>query len=250
VGVLYHGYLFPLVAVLSGVAQGSPLSPVLYLLAAQPLAARLRQLQDQGVVDGIRMPGGGLAPPCHQHADDTAVHTATLEGAQRALTEGVLVFGAASNARLNASKSHGMLLGPGAGLAGIHAGTGIEFVPPEGHVRHLGVLLSAGDSASAARVLFQRRRDGVCRRIAAWSRFKLSYLGRLHVAKQVLASSLYYHATFVDPPCRPAGRDCALHRSVCAAWPGCGQLWATPASAAPKRSCGVSPLQPRGPASG
>jgi hypothetical protein len=32
-GVLYHAYMSPWCEVLSGAAQGSPLSPVLYILA-------------------------------------------------------------------------------------------------------------------------------------------------------------------------------------------------------------------------
>ena len=66
--VRYHGWHTPLLHVQSGCAQGSPLSPMLWALAAQPLASRLRQLQRHGCIDCIRMPGGGLAPPCHQHA--------------------------------------------------------------------------------------------------------------------------------------------------------------------------------------
>jgi hypothetical protein len=56
--VLYHGYLCPRFAVLSGVAQGSPLTPLLYLVAAQPLAARLRQLQEAGLLDAVLLPDG------------------------------------------------------------------------------------------------------------------------------------------------------------------------------------------------
>ena len=37
-------------------------------------------------------------------------------------------------------------------------------------------------------------------RVRSWARFDLSYFGRLHVAKQVLANTLGYHATFVAPP--------------------------------------------------
>ncbi len=33
--------------------------------------------------------------------------------------------------------------------------------------------------------------------VGSWARFSLSYLGRLHIAKQVLASSLYFHASFM-----------------------------------------------------
>jgi hypothetical protein len=69
-GVLYHGYLSPWFDVLSGAAQGSPLFPMLYILAVQPLAARLRHLQqDSGRIDGVQLPDGSLAPPCHQHAE-------------------------------------------------------------------------------------------------------------------------------------------------------------------------------------
>ena len=97
-GALYHGYMSPWFEVLSGAAQGSPLSPVLYILAAQPLAAKLRQLQEAGRIDGILLPDGSLAPPCHQHADDTSIHTATVAAAAVAVTEVVLPFCCATNA--------------------------------------------------------------------------------------------------------------------------------------------------------
>jgi hypothetical protein len=48
--------------------------------------------------------------------------------------------------------------------------------------------------------MFAKRLTAVRLRIRDWCRFDLSYLGRLHVAKQVLASSLYFHASFVSPP--------------------------------------------------
>ena len=78
--------------------------------------------------------------------------------------------------------------------------TGVPFVPPDQHLRHLGVLLSVGDPEGARKAMFAKRQAGVQFRVRNWARFDLSYLGRLHVAKQVLASSLYYHATFVPPP--------------------------------------------------
>jgi hypothetical protein len=74
---------------------------MLYILAAQPLAARLRQLQAAGRIDGIQLPDGSLAPPCHQHADDTSIHTATVQAAAVAHTEAVVPFAASSNALLS-----------------------------------------------------------------------------------------------------------------------------------------------------
>ena len=200
VQVRYHGWHTPMLQVQSGCAQGSPLSPLMWALAAQPLAARLRQLQRQGRIDGIPMPGGGLAPPSHQHADDTTVHTASLEGAAVALEEGVRRFSAASTVQLNVGKSKGMLLGGAAAPGGEAAPLGgMPFPPPDQPIRHLGVLLSA-DAAAAAEAMFERRRAAVEAAIQRWAQVPLSYLGRLHVAKQVLAASVYFHATFVQPP--------------------------------------------------
>jgi len=53
----------------SGVQQGSPLSPLLYVLAAQLLASHLRHQTRQGVIRSITMPDGQPAPVSHQHAD-------------------------------------------------------------------------------------------------------------------------------------------------------------------------------------
>jgi len=201
--VLYHGYLSPRFAVLSGVAQGSPLSPQLYLVAAQPLAARLRQLQAEGRMDAVRMPDGSDAPPSHQHADDTTIHTKTPQGAAVALQHGVVPFGRASGAVVNVGKSLGMLLGLDDSeevREQARVVVGVPFVAPEAHTRHLGILLSAGDVAGAAKAMFAKRRAGVLLRVRAWARFNLSYLGRVHVAKQVLANTFSYHATFVAPP--------------------------------------------------
>jgi hypothetical protein len=49
-------------------------------------------------------------------------------------------------------------------------------------------------------MMFVKRLAAIRLRILAWSKFDLScYLGRLHVAKLVLASSLYFHASFLLP---------------------------------------------------
>ena len=202
-GVLYHGFLSPWVSVLSGVAQGSPLSSVLYLIGAQPLAARLRSLQAAGLVDAVTLPDGSAAPPSFQHADDTTLHARTPTGLRAALDLAVLPFGRASNARLNVDKSSGLLVGADDSEAArlvAEAITGVPFVAPDRHLRHLGLLLSVGDPEGARKAMFAKRRAGVQFRVRSWARFDLSYLGRLHVAKQVLASSLYYHAMFVPPP--------------------------------------------------
>jgi hypothetical protein len=184
-GVMYHGNLSPGLEVRSSAVQGSPFSRLLYVLAAQPLAARLRQLQAMGVVEGIPLPDGTLAPPCHQHADDTILCTLPrckvlrLPWSMRSCP----LIGAASNVRLSLPKCIGMLQGPGAEEArGVEHLTQVPYVAPGGHVRHLGILLSATDQLSATYPMFRKRLTVVRLQVRCWARFRLSYLGRLHVA--------------------------------------------------------------------
>ena len=68
-----------------GVQQGSPLSPLLYVIAARPLASHLRHQSQLGVIRPITMPDGQPAPISHQHADDTSLHVLQPRDAQVAI---------------------------------------------------------------------------------------------------------------------------------------------------------------------
>ena len=200
--VLFNGgHLSRSFCIPSGCAQGSPLSPLLYVLAAQPLAARCRQLQREGAADSIAMPDGTPAPPCHQHADDTTLHARTVEGVRVLLNQAVQPFCAASGAKLNASKSQGMTLGGHHPLRGPDPDTGIQFVDTSvDPIRHLGVLLSVSGATAFAERTFQQRLGSMTYRARMWSQHKLTLIGRCEVARQVMASCLAYHAQFVPVP--------------------------------------------------
>jgi hypothetical protein len=64
----------------------------------------------------------------------------------------------------------------------------MAFVQPQDTMRHLGILLSACDQKEATGKMCAMRLKAV---ICCWGKFDLSYLGRGHVAKQILANSLY-----------------------------------------------------------
>ena len=79
----------------SGVQQGSPLSPLLYVIAAQPLASHLRRQSQVGVIRPITMPDGQPAPVSHQHADDTSLQVLQPKNAQTAIVTSIGLFCAA-----------------------------------------------------------------------------------------------------------------------------------------------------------
>lgn len=197
--VRYNGWLSPTFTVRSGLAQGSPLSPLLYVAAAQPLAAHLRAQVRTGSLTPISLPSGQAAPPSHQHADDTTLHLRSRSDVAVALQSSVALFCAASGSSVNPSKSQGLEVGRPAAFQGVDPATEIPFVAKGQTIKHLGVRMGT-DPTQAANEMYKPILAAVRARVRHWSARQLSLLGRIHVAKQVLASVLTYHVTFVTPP--------------------------------------------------
>ncbi|KAL0038486.1 hypothetical protein WJX77_008030 [Trebouxia sp. C0004] len=184
----------------SGVQQGSPLSPLLYVIAAQPLASHLRRQSQLGVIRPITMPDGQAAPISHQHADDSSLHVLQPRDAQVAIDTSIRLFCAASSSQLNASKSQAFLVqSQPLASATINALPNIRFITGQQTVKHLGVRLGY-DMSAACHQTFTSIHQAVKAKVRHWSARGLSFLGRVHVGKQVLAASLWYHATFQQPP--------------------------------------------------
>ena len=130
----------------------------------------------------------------------------------------VTPFCDASGARINVSKTKGITFGEGASaVAFTDAATGIQFVSATSTVRHLGIEIGADTAATAAaRDKQLNAKLGIIgSSIATWSRHNLSYLGRVYVARQVLASTLAYHLTFLHPkPATLKALQSAIHGYV------------------------------------
>ena len=192
----WHTARFP---VQPGVFQGSPLSPLLIVLAVQPMAAHARQLAAQQGLHALNTPLGQPAPFMHCHKDDTTIHAASPADAAAILAGSISLHCQATGARMQTAKSTGMGIGCLQHLTGPYADTGITFSAAGSAISHLGIPLSMEPDA-AARTLYTANLQRLDRRIARWSGFRLSLLGRAHVAKQVLVSMFTYHGTFVPVP--------------------------------------------------
>ncbi|BDA51424.1 hypothetical protein COCOBI_18-3020 [Coccomyxa sp. Obi] len=158
----------------------------------------------------------------HQHADDTSIHAKSPSDAQVILDTTVDLHCAATGSKLQRSKSQGLDLGSFSHLEAPDVATGVTFVAQDASVKHLGVPLSRQPEA-AATALYSVILRKVEVRIARWSGFRLTLLGRSYVfffgyvAKQLLASMVTYHATFIPVPSQLEKRLCtALHNFVAA----------------------------------
>ncbi|KAL0150101.1 hypothetical protein M9458_054528, partial [Cirrhinus mrigala] len=107
--ILVNGHLSKAVNIYSGVRQGCPLSPLLYVACIEPLAQILRR---DKWIKGLDVPGtGGLTATCVLYMDDVTLLATDVLSVRRAmdLTDW---YGRASGAKLNRSKSEAQLFGP------------------------------------------------------------------------------------------------------------------------------------------
>ena len=104
--VLVNGYTSEAFRVTHGVRQGCPLSPLLYILVAQTISSAIKK---DPLIDGFSLPDGQRAK-IFQYADDTSVLVQS-DQAMTALFSLFERYERASGAKLNVTKSHGLLLG-------------------------------------------------------------------------------------------------------------------------------------------
>lgn len=195
---LINGWRTEMFPVHNGLPQGSPLAPLLWVLQYQPLSALLRNLVSTGMLRTPRMPSGAFSPPSHKHADDTKLVVQDLHRDLPVAMGAVDTYCVASNAQLNRTKSKGVTMGSHTPVLGTDPITGITFAPADDPPKLLGLAFTT-DLTVAAERNFVARKKGLLAVKFAWLRHALTFYGRAHVVKQVMASGFLYHWS-VQPP--------------------------------------------------
>jgi len=188
--VVVNGYLGDFFRLQSGVRQGCPLSPLLYVLYMEPLAAAIRA--DPGV-RGFLVPGSrGLRVKLSQYADDTTLLLDRDECLIRSL-QIMEDFGRASGSKLNCAKSSVKFFGEW--RERIDAPGGLAFC--SGPIKVLGVSFESTKSASLS---WARRLEAVERKVSLWKSRQLTFIGKVLVLKVDILPSLLYLAYIYPLP--------------------------------------------------
>ena len=187
--VLNNGFTTKQIPLKRGVRQGCPLSPYLYILVAEVLAAKIRQVKS---VQGIKLFKKEIK--LSQFADDTSLICNSLTSVENALAilDG---FSTISGLRLNKSKTKAVWLGPWRSYH--HKPLGLAWTNEP--VKVLGTYISY-DSVSNEQKNIVRKIENLETKLTAWKSRKLSVFGRCLITKTLGISQIVYIASMLDIP--------------------------------------------------
>jgi ribonuclease HI/exonuclease III len=203
--VMVNGELSQPFLVRRGVRQGDALSCLLFDIAIEPLAERIRKSRD---IEGVRIPGTRRFLKIKLFADDTTVFLSSndsIEKLQQTLSE----WCAVSGARFNMEKTEIIPTGNPAQRTEImntrKLDEGSAELPPTVHiakegepVRILGAWLGNGvdQSMTWAPIL-----ENVCKRLRNWGAAKHSLEGRRLIVQMQVAGVTQYLTKVQGMPC-------------------------------------------------
>lgn len=186
--VIINGELTEVVRIKSGVRQGCPLSPLLFICCIEPLGNLIRA---DRLIDGVHIPGGGgLRNKCMMYMDDVTV-SCTDELSVRRVLQHTESFCQASGSKLNVQKSECMLYGkweepPQVGLC---------F--KKDFIKILGVKF---DCLGSGVKNWEDVVGKVSQKIGLWGMRELTLQGRVLVLKAVIVPLLLYVSVVFPPP--------------------------------------------------
>ena len=195
-----NGYLSSFFSLSRGVRQGCPLSPLLYVLVSEVLAANIRA---NPRIIGLSLPGAP-APlsPISQYADDTSLIVCSDDSIVASF-ETYARFEKGSGAKLNQSKSKGLWLGSWSGR--LDPPVALDWTSVK--IKVLGVFIGPGDLEIDN---WRPRITAVENVLSSWKQRSLSYGGRALVINALALSRVWYVASLIHMPTWVLSELCKL----------------------------------------
>ena len=167
-----------------GVRQGCPLSPLLYVLMAETIGSAIR---NDPHIDGFSLPGRRCIKLC-QYADDTSI-VVMSDFSLEAVFKLFHRYERASGAKLNVTKSHGLLLGTWASRQSLP----VALDWSSHSIMVMGAkLMSVLDDSNWTAPL-----EELDQTLDTWRQRRLSYHGRALVLNSLGLSTFWYLASFL-----------------------------------------------------
>ncbi len=185
-----EGNTFPLAR---SVRQGCPLSPYLFILATDVLG---HMLDDHRFgVEGLALPGGGKITD-QTFADDTAFYLQGTRDNMERMQKVLDIFCRASGAKINWHKTVAIWASKRNKEWEWGQEVGLQWVLEGKGVRYLGIQVGFHLPPKAN---FDKMFFALKSKLINWSTCRLSLVGRILVANQVLLASMWYLAASWNP---------------------------------------------------
>ena len=173
----------------SGVRQGCPLSPYLFILSVEILACKIKQNRE---IQGIQIFKKEFK--ISQFADDTSLLCSSGDSVKNAI-QVLNDFGAVSGLRLNPAKTKALWLGPWR----YNVDEPFEFHWPKEPIRALGIFISYHQKQNELKN-FKAKVDKLSTILDIWQPRNLTLLGRVLITKCLGISQLVYSMSILDTP--------------------------------------------------
>lgn len=171
-----------------GIRQGCPISPMIFVLAVEILALRIKQSDIKGVVLKDKR------FVIKQYADDTTLLLSDENDLKKAL-DLIDHFASFSGLYINESKTHCMIMG--GNHRGIKDIAGINVV---NEIKILGVFFNDAICAMDNEKNWLKRIEVIKSIIIKWQKRNLSLIGKIHVIKTFLLSQLIFIMQSISLP--------------------------------------------------
>ena len=197
-----NGYVSEFFSLSRGVRQGCPLSPLLYVLAAEVLACNIRASSS---IHGLTIPGASAPAIISQYANDTCL----LLCSDSSIREAFSIYSKyelGSGAKLNLAKCKGLW----SGSWRFRPDPPVNLRWSSDHIHSLGVDIGNGNHEHD---IWSPRIQSFSNVLLSWRQRSLSFQGKALVSNALALSGLWYVASIVpmpDGPSKKSIRSCLI----------------------------------------